>query len=403
MMNISIIGAGYVGLITGIGFAKLGNQVSIIDLNDDLIQKLKKGIAPFYEPDLEDYFKDSDIFENMSFFNNYEECIDKETDIIFVCVQTPTDFQSGRTDTKYLKNVLSKLNDFKEHSFSICIKSTVNSKLIMNICEEIKVDYKKIIFNPEFLREGSALFDFFNPDRIVIGGSDKNSIEKCLKLYDEFDCEKIITDSTSSQIIKYLSNTYLAMRLSFVNETYKLSSEFGGNPNQILEAIGKDKRIGNHYFRPSPGWGGSCFPKDVKEVINFFENDYQSPLISKIIESNESHMDWFSDYLMLHLNEKNLSKIVLIGAPFKENTDDMRESPTLKIYDRIVKKFQNIFILDLNVKLNEEYKLLESMEDLEDDALYVEMFPDSSDERLGLIEKINKLSNSSVIKIWESS
>ena len=193
------------------------------------------------------------------------------------------------------------------------------------------------------------------------------------------------------------------MRLSFVNETYKLSSDFGGNPNQILEAIGKDKRIGNHYFRPSPGWGGSCFPKDVKEVINFFENDYQSPLISKIIESNESHMDWFSDYLMLHLNEKNLSKIVLIGAPFKENTDDMRESPTLKIYDRIIKKFQNIFILDLNVKLNEEYKLLESMEDLEDDALYVEMFPDSSDERLGLIEKINKLSNISVIKIWESS
>ena len=114
-------------------------------------------------------------------------------------------------------------------------------------------------------------------------------------------------------------------------------------------------------------------------------------------------MDWFSDYLILHLNEKNLSKIVLIGAPFKENTDDMRESPTLKIYDRIVKKFQNIFILDLNIKLNKEYKLLESIEDLEDNALYVEMFPDSSDERLGLIEKINKLSNSSVIKIWESS
>ena len=403
MMNISIIGAGYVGLITGIGFAKLGNQVSIIDLNDVLIQNLKNGKPPFYEPDLEEYFKKPDVIGNMSFFNNYEECINKETEIIFVCVQTPTDFQSGRTDTKYLKNVLSKLNDFKEHSFSICIKSTVNSKLIMNICEEIKLDYNKIIFNPEFLREGSALYDFFNPDRIVIGGSDKNSIEKCLNLYNEFECEKIITDSTSSQIIKYLSNTYLAMRLSFVNETYKLSSEFGGNPNQILDAIGKDKRIGNHYFRPSPGWGGSCFPKDVKEVINFFESDYQSPLISKIIESNESHMDWFADYLLLHLNEKNLRKIVLIGAPFKENTDDIRESPTLKIYDRIVKKFKNISILDLNIKLNKEYKLLSSIEDLEGDTLYVEMFPDSSDERLRLLEKINELSNSSVVKVWESS
>ena len=403
MMNISIIGAGYVGLITGIGFAKLGNQVSIIDLNDDLIQNLKNGKPPFYEPDLEEYFKKPDVIGNMSFFNNYEECINKETEIIFVCVQTPTDFLSGRTDTKYLKNVLSKLNDFKEQSFSICIKSTVNSKLIMNICEEIKLDYNKIIFNPEFLREGSALYDFFNPDRIVIGGSDKNSIEKCLNLYNEFECEKIITDSTSSQIIKYLSNTYLAMRLSFVNETYKLSSEFGGNPNQILDAIGKDKRIGNHYFRPSPGWGGSCFPKDVKEVINFFESDYQSPLISRIIESNESHMDWFADYLLLHLNEKNLRKIVLIGAPFKENTDDIRESPTLKIYDRIVKKFKNISILDLNIKLNKEYKLLSSIEDLEEDTLYVEMFPDSSDERLRLLEKINELSNSSVVKVWESS
>ena len=403
MMNISIIGAGYVGLITGIGFAKLGNQVSIIDLNDDLIQNLKNGKPPFYEPDLEEYFKKPDVIGNMSFFNNYEECINKETEIIFVCVQTPTDFLSGRTDTKYLKNVLSKLNDFKEHSFSICIKSTVNSKLIMNICEEIKLDYNKIIFNPEFLREGSALYDFFNPDRIVIGGSDKNSIEKCLNLYNEFECEKIITDSTSSQIIKYLSNTYLAMRLSFVNETYKLSSEFGGNPNQILDAIGKDKRIGNHYFRPSPGWGGSCFPKDVKEVINFFESDYQSPLISKIIESNESHMDWFADYLLLHLKEKKLRKIVLIGAPFKENTDDIRESPTLKIYDRIVKKFKNISILDLNIKLNKEYKLLSYIEDLEEDTLYVEMFPDSSDERLKILEKINELSNSSVVKVWESS
>ena len=403
MMNISIIGAGYVGLITGVGFAKLGNQVSIVDLNDDLIQKLNHNQIPFYEPDLEDYIKNLEVVENMSFYSDYESSIDKKTDIVFVCVQTPTDLETGKTDTKYLKNVLDKLNDFKNYDFTICIKSTVNSKLINNICKEINLDYEKIIFNPEFLREGSALFDFFNPDRIVIGGSNKNSLDKCLKLYESFECEKIITDSISSQIIKYLSNTYLAMRLSFVNETFKLASEFGGNPNQILEAIGKDNRIGNHYFRPSPGWGGSCFPKDVKEVSNYFQNDYESPLISKIIESNESHMDWFADYLLRSLKEKNLSKIILIGAPFKENTDDMRESPTIKIYDRLVNKFQNTFILDLNVKLASEYKLLESMEDLEEDTLYVEMFPDSSNERLELLKKVYKLKNNHVVKMWESS
>ena len=403
MMNISIIGAGYVGLITGVGFAKLGNQVSIVDLNDDLIQKLNNNQIPFYEPDLEDHIKNLEVAENISFYSDYESSIDKKTDIVFVCVQTPTDLETGKTDTKYLKNVLDKLNDFKNYDFTICIKSTVNSKLINNICKEINLDYEKIIFNPEFLREGSALFDFFNPDRIVIGGSNKNSLDKCLKLYESFECEKIITDSISSQIIKYLSNTYLAMRLSFVNETFKLASEFGGNPNQILEAIGKDNRIGNHYFRPSPGWGGSCFPKDVKEVSNYFKNDYESPLISKIIESNESHMDWFADYLLRSLKEKNLSKIILIGAPFKENTDDMRESPTIKIYDRLVNKFQNTFILDLNVKLASEYKLLESMEDLEEDTLYVEMFPDSSNERLELLKKVYKLKNNHVVKMWESS
>ena len=403
MMNISIIGAGYVGLITGVGFAKLGNQVSIVDLNDDLIQKLNNNQIPFYEPDLEDHIKNLEVAENISFYSDYESSIDKKTDIVFVCVQTPTDLETGKTDTKYLKNVLDKLNNFKKYDFTICIKSTVNNKLIQNICEEINLDYEKIIFNPEFLREGSALFDFFNPDRIVIGGSNKNSLDKCLKLYESFECEKIITDSISSQIIKYLSNTYLAMRLSFVNETFKLASEFGGNPNQILEAIGKDNRIGNHYFRPSPGWGGSCFPKDVKEVTNYFQHDYQSPLISKIIESNESHMDWFADYLLLNLKEKNLSKIILIGAPFKENTDDIRESPTLKIYDRLVNKFQNTFILDLNVKLSSEYKLLESLDDLEEDTLYVEMFPDSSNERLEMLKEVNKRKNSHVVKMWETS
>jgi|TARA_B100002052_G_scaffold46718_1_gene39571 UDPglucose 6-dehydrogenase len=403
MMNISIIGAGYVGLITGVGFAKLGNKVSIVDLNHDLIQKLNNNQMPFYEPDLEDYIKNPEVAENIFFYSDYESSIDKNTDMVFVCVQTPTDFESGKTDTTYLKNVLVKLNNFNNYEFTICIKSTVNSKLIKNICKEINLEYEKIIFNPEFLREGSALFDFFNPDRIVIGGSDINSLDKCLKLYDSFECEKIITDSISSQIIKYLSNTYLAMRLSFVNETFKLVSEFGGNPNQILNAIGKDNRIGNHYFRPSPGWGGSCFPKDVKEVSNFLQNDYQSPLISKIIESNELHMDWFADYLLRSLKDKNLSNIILIGAPFKENTDDMRESPTLKIYDRLANKFQNTFILDLKVKLASDYKLIESIEDLEEDTLYVEMFPDSSNERLELLKEVKKQKNSFVLKMWETS
>ena len=142
MMNISIIGAGYVGLITGVGFAKLGNKVSIVDLNHDLIQKLNNNQMPFYEPDLEDNIKNHEVAENIFFYSDYESSIDKNTDIVFVCVQTPTDFESGKTDITYLKNVLVKLNNFKNYGFTICIKSTVNSKLIEIICKEINLEYE---------------------------------------------------------------------------------------------------------------------------------------------------------------------------------------------------------------------------------------------------------------------
>ena len=402
MMNITVIGSGYVGLITGVGFAKLNNKVSIVDLNHKLINKLKDGLLPFYEPDLNTSLKDETIIQNLNFFSDYESAINEHTELIFICVQTPTDSDSQKTDTKYIKKALEKLMEFKSYKFNICIKSTVKSELVKNICNEIDLDFNKLTFNPEFLREGSALYDFFNPDRIVIGGYDEDAIKKLLELYVDFDCEKICTDSNSSQIIKYLSNTYLAMRLSFVNETYRLVSENGGNPIEVLNAIGQDVRIGNNYFRPSPGWGGSCFPKDVTEVVNSFQDKFKLPIISKIVESNELQMDWFSDNIIKIANKKQLKHIVLIGAPFKENTDDLRESPTLKIYKRIENKGKNIVIFDKNIKLNVEYNSISEFENLKEDCLYVEMFPDQSNERKNLISKIKSLDNFSIYRMWET-
>ena len=403
MMNISVIGAGYVGLITGIGFAKLNHKVSIVDLNDELIKDLNDNKAPFYEPELVDYLNDSNVRDNLFFSTNYQKSIDENTDIVFVCVQTPTDPDTGNTKTDFINSVLIELKKIESFNFTICIKSTIKATLIEKISNEVDLDYKKIIFNPEFLREGSAINDFFNPDRIVIGGSDQKGLDKCLELYESFDCEKIITDSNSSQMIKYLSNTYLAMRLSFVNETYRLVSEFNGNPEEVLKAIGKDKRIGNDYFRPSPGWGGSCFPKDVKEVISSFQMDYQLPIISEILRSNELHMAWFVDYILKILNEQSLENIVLIGAPFKENTDDLRESPSLKIYKLIEEKFKNVWILDFDISLSKSFKAIKSFSELKDNTLYVEMFPDSSQNRNDIVNKINKLKNSKIFRIWEIS
>ena len=403
MMNISVIGAGYVGLITGIGFAKLNHQVSIVDLNDDLIKNLNENRPPFYEPELVDYLNDSNVRNNLFFSTSYQKSINENTDIVFVCVQTPTDPDTGKTKTDYISSVMTELKKIESFNFIICIKSTIKATLVEKISNEIDLDYKKIIFNPEFLREGSAFYDFFNPDRIVIGGSDQKGLNQCTELYESFDCEKIITDSNSSQMIKYLSNTYLAMRLSFVNETYRLVSEFNGNPEEVLNAIGKDKRIGNDYFRPSPGWGGSCFPKDVKEVISSFQMDYQLPIISEILRSNELHMEWFVDYILKIINEQSLENIVLIGAPFKENTDDLRESPSLKIYKLIEEKFKNVWILDFDISLSKSFKAIKSLSELKDNTLYVEMFPDSSQNRNNIVNTIDNLINSKIFRIWEVS
>ena len=403
MMNIAVVGAGYVGLITGIGFAKLNHQVSIIDLNNDLINNLNNNKAPFYEPELEENLNDLDLRNKLNFSTSYEESIDKNTDIVFVCVQTPTNIDTGNTDTDYISSVLIKLKELESLNFTLCIKSTINSNLVQNISKNIGLNFERIIFNLEFLREGSAFYDFFNPDRIIIGGSHEEEINKFTKLYESFDCEKIITDPISSQMIKYLSNTYLAMRLSFVNETYRLVSKFDGNPEEVLYGIGKDNRIGNHYFRPSPGWGGSCFPKDVKEVINSIQEKHELPIISEILNSNQLHMDWFADFIIEKVNDQNFKNIVLIRAPFKENTDDLRDSPSLKIYEKINKSFKNIWILEYEISLPESYRVITSKNDLKDDALYVEMFPDISEERKNLLNSIQNLKNSEVLRMWETS
>ena len=403
MMNIAVVGAGYVGLITGIGFAKLNHQVSIIDLNNDLINNLNNNKAPFYEPDLEENLNDLDLRNKLNFSTSYEESIDKNTDIVFVCVQTPTNIDTGNTDTDYISSVLIKLKELESLNFTLCIKSTINSNLVQNISKNIGLNFERIIFNPEFLREGSAFYDFFNPDRIIIGGSHTEEINKFIKLYQSFDCEIIITDPISSQMIKYLSNTYLAMRLSFVNETYRIVSEFNGNPEEVLYGIGKDKRIGNHYFRPSPGWGGSCFPKDVKEVINSIQEKHELPIISEILKSNQLHMDWFADFIIKKVNDQNFKNIVLIRAPFKENTDDLRDSPSLKIYEKINKNYKNIWILEYEIALPESYQVITSKNELKEDALYVEMFPDISEERKNLLNSIQNLKNSEVLRMWETS
>ena len=374
-MNLVVIGTGYVGLVTGVGFASLGNSVSFIDLDENKVLKLKDKQVPFYEPGLEEHFQNNKTFSRMSFTSSYEEIKWEETDVAFICVQTPNNLETNSVDTKFLESAITEINNLNNRKLVVTVKSTIPPYEIEKVCNKVGMDKNKITFNPEFLREGTAIEDFFQPDRIVIGGNDPEKLLVLRELYKDFDAELIETDPISSQLIKYLANTYLPLRLSFVNEAARLIDYSNGNQEDVLKGVGLDSRIGSHYFRPSPAWGGSCFPKDLIEVNNFYkEGEVTLPLISNIIESNDIQTKWTVDKLTSILSNENINSVLLIGAAFKEDTDDLRNSPTLDIYKMLLQKDVNTNIYDEMVELA-EYNSVDNLDDISEKTLVVLMYP----------------------------
>ena len=374
-MNLVVIGTGYVGLVTGVGFASLGNSVSFVDLDENKVSKLKDKQVPFYEPGLEEHFQDNETFSRMSFTSSYEEIKWEETDVAFICVQTPNNLETNSVDTRFLESAITEINNLNNRKLVVTVKSTIPPYEIEKVCNKVGMDKNKITFNPEFLREGTAIEDFFQPDRIVIGGNDPEKLLVLRELYKDFDAELIETDPISSQLIKYLANTYLPLRLSFVNEAARLIDYSNGNQEDVLKGVGLDSRIGSHYFRPSPAWGGSCFPKDLIEVNNFYkEGEVTLPLISNIIESNDIQTKWTVDKLTSILSNENIKSVLLIGAAFKEDTDDLRNSPTLDIYKMLLQKDVNTNIYDEMVELA-EYNSVDNLDDISEKTLVVLMYP----------------------------
>ena len=386
-MNIVIIGTGYVGLVTGVGLASLGNKVSFIDLDTDKIAKLNNKNLPFYEPGLDEYFENDEIFTRMEFFSSYADVDWQDIEIVFICVQTPNNLETNSVDTKFLESAINEVNNLENKDLIITIKSTIPPYEIEKICNKVGLDTDSLTFNPEFLREGTAVEDFFNPDRIVIGSNNSEKIEKLKDLYKDFKAEIIITDPISSQLIKYLANTYLPLRLSFVNEAARLVNSSGGNLEDVLKGVGMDSRIGDHYFRPSPAWGGSCFPKDLVEVNNFYNpEEVNLPLIANIIESNKIQTKWTTNMLKSIHDEKELSGIILVGAAFKEDTDDLRNSPTLDIYNQLKADNFNTKIYDELIE-SDDYLSFEDFENLDNPYLIALMYPVKEE----LMSKINNI------------
>ena len=374
-MNLVVIGTGYVGLVTGVGFASLGNSVSFVDLDEKKILKLNNKEIPFYEPELEEHFQNVETFSRMSFTSSYKDINWDVIDVAFICVQTPNNLDTNSVDTKFLESAITEINNLNNSKIVVTVKSTIPPYEIEKVCNKVGMDKNEITFNPEFLREGTAIEDFFKPDRIVIGGNNPHKLAVLKELYKTFEAELIETDPVSSQLIKYLANTYLPLRLSFVNEASRLIDYSKGNQKDVLKGVGLDSRIGSHYFRPSPAWGGSCFPKDLIEVNNFYEEGKLSlPLISNIIESNDIQSKWTVEKLISILNEENMNSVLLVGAAFKEDTDDLRNSPTLDIYAKLLKKDVETIIYDEMVEL-ETYKSLENLEDVTEKTLVVLMYP----------------------------
>ena len=393
-MNIVIIGTGYVGLVTGVGLANLGNTVDFIDLDENKIKNLSSKKITFYEPGLEEYFNNDQTFNRMSFSSDYTSIEWENIDIVFVCVQTPNNIETNSVDTKFLESAIKEINNVNNNDLVITVKSTIPPYEIEKVCQNVGMDSSKLTFNPEFLREGTAVEDFFNPDRIVLGGADKEKLNKLIELYSEFECEIIMTDSISSQLIKYLANTYLPLRLSFVNEATRLIDYSGGNLDDVLKGVGLDNRIGQHYFRPSPSWGGSCFPKDLVEVNNFYDHEKLNlPLISNIINSNDIHVNWTSQNIRDLYESKNLEGVILIGAAFKEDTDDLRNSPTTEVFKNLKSSIENVIVFDEIIN-NEEVVKFDYLENLNSPHLFVLMYPvkESTLDRLNkVIEETNSI------------
>ena len=397
-MNIVVIGVGYVGLVSGLCLAKLKHNVQFLDIDESKISSLKKHHPPFFEPELENYLNNKEILGNVNFSSEYKSIAWENVDIVMVCVQTPS-LESNQIDTSFVKKVFMSIQNYINDNTVVCIKSTIHPEALKKIVAELSFNESQIVFNPEFLREGSAFTDFFQPDRIVIGSTDKENAKKVGLLYNDLDTEILFTDPVSSQLIKYLSNAYLPLRLSFVNEASQIISAMGGNLKDTLKGIGMDTRIGQNYFRPSPGWGGSCFPKDVAEINSIIKsNNLNLPLISNIKESNSKHQEWFAEYLINLKNEKIFENIFLIGLAFKDNTDDLRHSPTISIYKILDSKSQSVHIFDLD---NFEYNESEIKQNFFEKSLIVEMYPIGSRLKSKVEEELKVINEFSYIKFWE--
>jgi len=356
-MNITIVGTGYVGLVTGACFSEMGIRVTCVDVDSTKIRNLNQGIVPIYEPGLEDLVTKNFKAERLKFTTDLTSCLD-ETEVLFNAVGTPPD-EDGSADLHYVLDVARTIGQHINKYLLIVTKSTVPvgtaAKVKTVIQEELDKRGVSIPFdvasNPEFLKEGAAIKDFMGPDRVIVGVESekaKNLMERLYKPFTLNHYRMIFTDIPSAEMIKYAANAMLATRISFMNDIANLCHLVGADVNMVRSGIGSDSRIGSKFLYPGCGYGGSCFPKDVKALIKTAaQNGYEMQVLKAVEAVNENQKSiLFKKLQKIFNNDFSGKTVALWGLAFKPETDDMREAPSLVLIDLLLKAGCNIRVYD---------------------------------------------------------
>jgi len=336
MGKICVIGTGYVGLVTGACFADLGNEVTCLDIDENRINNLKQGVMPIYEPGLQQVVSQNMKARRLMFTTEYPGALE-EADFAFIAVGTPSGVD-GEADLQYVRSAAEAIADVVNHPIIVVNKSTVPvgtgdwvADIIRKRCAGKPLDFS-VVSNPEFLREGSAINDFMYPDRVVLGSLDREAAAKVGQLYFALRCPILITDLRTAEMIKYASNAFLATRISFINEIANICEDLGADVRQVAAGMGMDKRIGSAFLDAGLGWGGSCFPKDVKALAHMAVLHGSNPqLLQAVMEINRNQRRKVILRLRKSLGSLNDKVIGVLGLSFKPNTDDIREAPALEV------------------------------------------------------------------------
>ena len=368
-MNITMLGTGYVGLVSGTCFSEFGFDVCCVDKDKDKINNLKNDIIPIYEPGLQNLVKKNKNSGRLSFSNDIDQNI-KKADIVFIAVGTPSRRGDGHADLTYVYEAAEKIAKNLDGYTVIVNKSTVpvgTGVEVKNIIKKINPNALfDVVSNPEFLREGNAIEDFMRPDRVVVGIETEKAKQLMSILYKPLyliETPILFTDLNTAELIKYSANAFLAVKISYINQMSDLCEKVGADVHDVAKGIGLDKRIGSKFLHPGPGYGGSCFPKDTLALVQTAkEYDLNLSLVETVVEYNKQRKSDMADKIIEAFNNNcQNKKISILGLSFKPETDDMRDSPSLDIIPILKEKGFDISVFD-PVAMDEAKKLLKNIE-----------------------------------------